>query len=114
MQAGADIHAKDGWALCWAAQNGHTERARVLLQAGANSACLEFSELEEFLTPQFILSLSENVITAMETSHAEIKERYKYSENKSHLENTFDAKISFADLYYRLGGPGYYQAISLD
>lgn len=36
LEAGADVHAEDNYALRWAATNGHTEIVRLLLEAGAD------------------------------------------------------------------------------
>lgn len=36
LQANADIHAQDDYALKYASHNGHTEVVKILLQAGAN------------------------------------------------------------------------------
>lgn len=36
LEAGADVHALDDHALCCAAQNGYTEVVKILLEAGAN------------------------------------------------------------------------------
>ena len=36
LNAGADVHARDDYALRWASNNGHTEVVKVLLDAGAD------------------------------------------------------------------------------
>jgi len=36
LDAGANVHARDDWALRWASENGHVEVVKVLLDAGAN------------------------------------------------------------------------------
>lgn len=36
LASGADIHAQDDLALCWAAEKGRTSAVQMLLTAGAN------------------------------------------------------------------------------
>ena len=151
LQAGADVHADDDEALREAAENGHVETVQVLLQAGANvhavnsrlldktiwrspkvtqmllqaganSEGLSFKDLKKLLSPKFILTLSNEIISGLETSHPGLK-RYKWPEkmnnfkakqNKIKDEDILSAKNSLADFYYRPCNLGYLRAISDD
>ena len=41
LEAGANVHALDDWALRWTSYNGHTETVKVLLEAGADVHALD-------------------------------------------------------------------------
>ena len=120
LQAGANIHVGDDYVLRWAARNSHTKIVQVLLQA---CSTYSFTYRDDHLTfvylnllsPKFILSLRDEVIAGMEAAHPEVKEKYKNTRSRLKeikREQFFTLKISLADLYYRPGATGYYQAIN--
>ena len=116
LQLGANINAKKHSSLTHAVYSGHTKIVQILLQAGANSAVVSFKLLKRFFTAMFVLSLSDDIISTIESSHPEAKE-YQCSEKIKLLKTVkkdyfFEVKISLADLYYRPGEAGYHRAIS--
>ena len=44
---GADIHASDDWALRSAANFGHTETVKLLLERGANAKVVKLSQVKK-------------------------------------------------------------------
>ena len=75
LQAGADVHAEGGMPLFCALINNRKEKVQILLQAGAYSSKISLSLLKKFLTPKFLLSLSEDVLLRIENEQRELKEK---------------------------------------
>ena len=116
-EQGADLHAKNDWALQYAAKNGHLEVVKYLLEQEADSNLVSKEMLIKLLT-SYDLQIKKitSRLTSLLLKIDLVKKFYQISVRNKIL-SAYKKKIISSlgiliyRLYYRPSGPGFFQAI---
>jgi len=117
VEQGVDLHADDDWVLQRAAENGHLEVVKYLLERGADSDRLSEKILIEVFT-SYDLQI-EKITPRLSSLLLKINLVKKpcQASTRKEIVSTYKKKIVSSlvilmyHLYYRPSGPGFFQAI---
>jgi len=110
VEQGADLHAENDWALRLAARNSHLEVVKCLVEKGADSDRLS----EEMIVNLFasydlqVKKITPRLLSLLLKTKF-LRKLYKKSTGNKKI--FFSLVILMYRLYYRPGGPGFFQAI---